>query len=106
MMSAVEKVYKDYRERIGQQHREMERTLSVSVALPQPRGHLRFSAAGLEVIIRYPVEVENAAEVDVRVTREMLRALEQSPRLRLVGSGAPVVQPVSEEKPVSGEKVA
>ncbi len=45
-------------------------------------------------MIRYPVEMDNAAEIDDQITRELLRALEQPPKLRLVGSGTPNIQPV------------
>lgn len=101
MLGAVEKVFADYRENIERQHREMERTLSVAVAVPRPRSRLRLTQTGLEVVIRYPVELENAAEVDDRVTRELLRALEEKPKLKLVGTGVPNIQPVTDETHVA-----
>ncbi len=97
VLGAVEKVYAEYRDRIEQQHREMERTLSVSVAPPRPRSRLRLTQTGLEVVVRYPVELESAAEIDDRITRELLHSLEQPPRLKLVGTGIPNIQPVNDE---------
>lgn len=97
MIGAVEAVYADYRERIEQQYREIEQTLSVAMAAPKPRSRLRLTQTGLEVVIRYPVELETAAEADDRITRELLHALEQTPRLKLVGSGIPNIQPVKDE---------
>jgi small-conductance mechanosensitive channel len=97
VLSAVEKVYADYRDRIEQQHREMERSLSVEVAVPKPRSRLRLTQSGLEVVIRYPVELDNAAEVDDRIIRELLHSLEQPPKLKVVGTGTPTIQPVGEE---------
>jgi small-conductance mechanosensitive channel len=97
MIGAVEKVFADYRESIERQHREMERTLSVAVAVPRPRSRLRLTQTGLEVVIRYPVELENAAEVDDRITRELLRALDEKPKLKVVGTGVPNIQPVMDE---------
>ena len=98
VLGAVEKVYTDYRERIEQQHREMQRTLNFDVPAPQPRSRLRLTQTGLEVVVRYPVELSSAAEIDDRITRELLLSLEQPPRLRLVGTGIPNIQPVSEPK--------
>jgi len=97
VLGAVEKVYAEYRDRIEQQHREMERTLSVAVAPPRPRSRLRLTQTGLEVVVRYPVELESAAEIDDRITRELLHSLEQPPRLKLVGTGIPNIQPVNDE---------
>jgi hypothetical protein len=75
----------------------MERTLSVAVAVPKPRSRLRLTQTGLEVVIRYPVELETATDVDDRIIRELLHSLEQHPRLRVVGTGTPTIQPVSDE---------
>jgi len=97
VLDAVEKVYSDYKDRIEQQHREMERTLSVAVSAPKPRSRLRLTQTGLEVVIRYPVELESATEVDDRITRELLHSLAQPPKLRLVGTGIPNIQPVNDE---------
>lgn len=97
VLDAVEKVYSDYRENIERQHQEMERTLSVVVAVPRPRSRLRLTQTGLEVVVRYPVELETATEVDDKIIRELLQSLEQHPRLRVVGTGAPTIQPVSDE---------
>ena len=91
---AVQKIFDEYHERIEQQHRNMENTLNMSVPNPRPVSHLHLTRNGLEVIVRYPVEMDTASEVDDKVTRELLTALEQPPRLRLVGSGTPNIQPV------------
>lgn len=97
VLEAVEKIYQDYKDRIERQHSEMERTLDLDVPVPQPRSRLRLTQTGLEVVVRYPVELGTATEVDDRITREILRSLEQPPRLRLVGTGTPNIQPVRDE---------
>lgn len=97
VVGAVEKVYADYREEIEAQYREMERTLNVAVTVPKPRSRLRLTQTGLEVVIRYPVQLEKATEIDDRITRELLLSLEQTPKLKLVGTGTPNIQPVTDE---------
>ncbi len=104
MLNAVETVYARYRDRMERQHHAMQESLSVEVALPRPHIRLRLTNSGLEVVIRFPTELEDSAEMDDAVSRELLRAIEQSPRLRLVGSGTPTIQPVS-EKPVPTPQV-
>jgi small-conductance mechanosensitive channel len=94
LLGAVEKIFAGYKDRIEQEHRHMQTLLNVRGASPKPTSRLRLTQTGLEVIIRYPVELDNAAEIDDRITRELLAALEREPRLRLVGSGTPNIQPV------------
>jgi hypothetical protein len=36
---------------------------------------LSFSAAGVEAHVRYPVHLQNAAEIDERVSQELLQAI-------------------------------
>ena len=79
---------------VEQQYQEMERTLNVVAAAPKPRSQLRVTQTGLEVVVRYPVALDIAMEIDDRVTRELLLSLQQPPKLKLVGSGVPNIQPV------------
>lgn len=96
IMQAVEKVYGGYREHIEQQHREMERSLNLSVATPAPQSRLHLTKSGLEILVRYPVEMDQSSSVDDQLTRELLAALDRPPKLKLVGSGMPNIQPVAE----------
>jgi hypothetical protein len=59
------------------QAREIQKAASSSVAPvdPQPQVRLRFSAEGVEAIVRYPVHLKYAAEIDERVSRELLRVI-------------------------------
>ena len=43
---------------------------------------------GLEAVIRFPVDRKNAAEIDGRVTQELLKAIEREPGLKPAGSVA------------------
>ena len=104
LMTAVNVVFTDYSDGIDSQRRNMEqnlRTLSAKKLLPESR--LRLTQSGLEVIIRYPVELDNAAEVDDRITRELLDAIESEPKLRLVGSSTPNLQVIREDVAVGSQ---
>jgi small-conductance mechanosensitive channel len=67
-------------------------TTSVKSFDPQSRLHL--TQTGLEVVIRYPLELEKSSEIDDRITRALLDAIEREPKLKLVGTGTPNLQPV------------
>ena len=86
---AVNAVLADYREEIERQTQQIARTVvSTPVGSLQPKVQLRFVATGLEAVIRYPVDLKNAADIDERVAREVLRALEKDPKLQLAGGAA------------------
>ena len=110
IVGAVETVFAGYHERIEQQHRQMEETLNVTVPVPKPHSRLQLTQNGLEVVIRYPVEMDTASDIDDKITRELLRELDKPPRLRLVGSGTPNIQPVAgpegASKPAESDRVA
>ena len=90
---AVEAAFSDYREEMERQRRQMERTLtSASVSTLWPRSRLHLTPSDLQVIIRYPVDLEHGEEIDNRVTRELLKALDRDPPLKAAGSAAPTVK--------------
>ncbi len=97
LVSAVESVYSEYRESIERQRKHLEKTIgALAASTLGPQSRLRLTKAGLEVVIRYPLELERAAEFDDRITREVLDAIEHEPKLKLVGSGTPNIQQVQE----------
>lgn len=99
LLGAVVGVYEKYRERMERQHRIMQENLSLEVALPRPHSRLHLTQSGIEVVIRFPTEMERSAETDDAVTRALLQAIEHSPRLKLVGSGTPTIQAASDAAP-------
>jgi len=67
LLAAVESVFEEYRPAIEQQHRDMDRLLGITTPIPRPHTRLRLAASGMEIRVRYPVEIENAGEIDDRV---------------------------------------
>ena len=90
---AVDIALKDHREEMERQMRHMERTLnSISSIELSPKMYLHSTASGIEVTVRFPVELQKAVEIDDRVMREIYSAIEQEPKLKLVGSGMPTLR--------------
>src|SRR5207253_5057296 len=102
LLGAVETVFADYREEIERQRRQMERTMS-STPINElcPKSRLRLTQAGLEAVIGFPVDLQRAAEIDDRVTREVLKAIDREPKLKLVGSGTPSIRLSTELTPAN-----
>ncbi len=92
LLAVVDAVFADYRENMEVQRRSMERTLTpLAIHEFRPESRIRLRPGGVEIVIRYPVELHNASEIDNRITRELLDAAEREPKLRLIGSGTPEV---------------
>jgi small-conductance mechanosensitive channel len=64
MLAAVESVFAEYRAAIEQQHRAMDRLLRITTEPPVPHSRLRIAPAGVEIRVRYPVEIEKAGDID------------------------------------------
>ena len=93
MLAAVDTAFHDYHKDLERLRRQMENSLtSVTVGSLEPKVRFRLTPAGLEVLIRFPAETSKAAEIDDRVTRELLHAIEQEPPLKIVGAEVPTVR--------------
>lgn len=93
MMEAVNKVFAEYRDKMELQRRNVERSLNSTIAVFCPESRLHLTQTSLEVVVRYPVEISNAGEIDNRVTRAILEALEVDPSLRFHVSAGPATRP-------------
>ncbi len=78
ILEAVAKVINEYRVEIDRQTREIQKnTASESAADAHPQVQLKFSVDGVEALVRYPVHLQHAAEIDERVARELLRVVSE-----------------------------
>jgi small-conductance mechanosensitive channel len=102
MMEAVNKVFAEYRDKMEAQRRNVERSLNSTVAEFRPESRLHLTQTSLEVVIRYPVDLSSAGEIDNRVTRAILDALELDPNLRQQVAGGPTIR--TEEEPAQQAK--
>jgi small-conductance mechanosensitive channel len=79
LMAAVLDVVKEYHEEILKQTKQIETTTaSSSVGGAKPQVQLHFSAAGVEALVRYPVQSQHEAEIDERVSRELMKVISGS----------------------------
>jgi small-conductance mechanosensitive channel len=88
LLGVVNHIYAEYREEMEKQYRHMEKTLATGpTGALQPASRLRLAPSGLEVSIRYPVDLMHAPEIDDRVTRALLDALDREPGLKPAEAG-------------------
>jgi small-conductance mechanosensitive channel len=104
LMGAVESVYSKYKDDVERQYASLSPTMHVGITPPKLEGRLRLVDAGLEYVIRYPVDNQKSAEIDDQITRNLLEAIEKEPSLKLVPTGTPEIQAV--EAPPEASKPA
>lgn len=78
LLEAVNEVVKQYHPEILRQNKEILKTASASAAADEsasPQVQLRFSASSVEAVVRYPVELQHAAQIDEKVSEAMLKVI-------------------------------
>ena len=77
LMTAVITALKDSHDEIARQTLEIQKTAAYgSGADLRPRVQLNFTATGVEARIRYPVHLNDAAQIDDRISQELLPVVE------------------------------
>jgi small-conductance mechanosensitive channel len=102
VLEIVNRVFAEYKDRMEAQRRNVERSLNSTLGAFTPESRVHLTQTALDVVIRYPVELGNAAEIDDRITRELLDAIEHDPKLRGQISGGPTMK--VEEQPAEPVK--
>ena len=59
---------------------------------PSPETRLQFGETGLELLVRYPVEIRNESEMDEQVTRKVLELIQSEPDVQAAASGSPKIR--------------
>ncbi|MGB8912689.1 MAG: mechanosensitive ion channel protein MscS [Candidatus Sulfotelmatobacter sp.] len=92
LVAAVQAVYSKYQKEIERQHTEIERRVDIQVEAPRPEARLQFADAGLELLVRYPVEIRKAPDIDEEMTRRVLELIETDTALKSAVSGTPKIR--------------
>jgi small-conductance mechanosensitive channel len=78
LLGAVNDVVKQHNDEIVRQTREIQKTTASNVAAlatAAPQVQLHFSPSSVEAVVRYPVPLQHAAEIDEQVSEAMLKAI-------------------------------
>jgi hypothetical protein len=89
LMDAVNSIYSQYGQTIERQHALVERILDTPMASPTPVGKVQFASMGPEFVVRYPVEIQRAADIDDELTRKLMEIIGRDPQLKAAVSASP-----------------
>ena len=94
LVGVVNSVYSSYRDEIQRQHEGIERRVDIQLEVPHPDAHLQFADTGLELLVRYPVDIRKAPEIDEEMTRKVLELVETDEALKAAVAGTPKIRSV------------
>jgi small-conductance mechanosensitive channel len=93
---AVDAAFSTYQDNLERQRQEMQRSLTyVSASALKPKVTLHFATSGIEVLIRYPVVLQKAAEIDEHLMHELFAEVDREPKLKLIGTEVPETKAVA-----------
>jgi small-conductance mechanosensitive channel len=92
LFQAVTSIHDQYREGFERQLGLVERRIEVQLKTPSPDARLQFGDTGLELQIRYPVEIRNESVTDEQVTRKVLEVIQSDPQVQAAVVGTPKIR--------------
>jgi hypothetical protein len=79
LLAAIRDIVSEHSEEIVRQTREIEKTTDTSsVKSTIPQVQMRLSNGHMEALIRYPVHLEQAADIDERIAQAVLKIIAES----------------------------
>ncbi len=88
---AVETAYQSYGQSIEKQHADFERAVDTHLAQPRPDVRLHYTEEGIEVLVLYPAQTQQAPAADQQMMQAIEAAVAREPKLALANAGTPRV---------------
>ena len=70
----------------------MGRLIDAPISVPAPQARLQFADGGLEYVVRYPVDLHRATQIDEQVTREVMEVISGTPEVKEAVTGTPRIR--------------
>jgi small-conductance mechanosensitive channel len=102
IVDSIDEVFARYRDRVQRDVRYLEADLHVLLETPRPQSRLQLTAAGLDMIVRYPADVRTSTQIADEVSRRVLDAIRREPGLQLVAPSPANIQPVVQPAATDG----
>ena len=88
----VTTVYDSYKIKIEQQHRDLESWMEANVDQPKVECRMQLVDGGVELNLRFPVAIREAAEVDEQVTEKILALLQGDAEVKAAVASGPEIK--------------
>ena len=84
--------YEGYRKLVEEESRSMELWMDTWMLAPRIEARLQLVEGGLELLVRYPVKMRDAAKVDERLTRAVLQLLGKDDKVKQAVTALPTIK--------------
>lgn len=89
---AVTEIYDGYKSKIEQQHKDLEAWMDANVDAPGVECRMQLVDGGLQLNVRFPVQIRSAAQVDERVTEKLLAMMRDDAEVKAAVAGGPEIK--------------
>ncbi len=92
ILALIEKVYEGYRLKIEQQQRSVEGWMSAQLGTPAVESRLILVENGLQLLVRFPVEIREASGIDQQVTEALLKLMHEDESVKGAVTAPPAIK--------------
>ena len=96
LVEVVNDVVTRYRDTVQREYRILEREFNMPIETPRPQSRIQLGETGLEMVIRYPAQLQAAVQTSDEIARRVVDAIKREPGLKLVAQGTPTIQNAGE----------
>ena len=92
LVDSVKEIYDAYRLHIEQQHHDLESWMDTRIEAPAVSSRLQLLDSGLQLLIRYPVEIRSASRTDQQITERMLTLMQSDETVKDSVAAPPAIK--------------
>jgi small-conductance mechanosensitive channel len=92
ILRVVETIYDVYRAAIERQHGEIQQWMHSALAGPEISSHLQFDSGAIQLWARFPVQIQNAAETDDKLTLALLDLFQSDAQIKSAVASTPTIK--------------
>ena len=94
LLNAVKTIYEGYRPSIEQQYHDVQAWMESPIDAPGIESRLQLVDGGLQLWVRYPVELREAAEIDEQITQSLLGLMSKDEEVKVAVTGTPAIRAI------------
>jgi hypothetical protein len=92
ILAMVGTIYEQYRASVERQHMDVMGWADIRAGMPKVESRLQFAEGGLQLLVRFPVELDNATRVDEQVTQAMVHLMQADEGVKATLIAEPMIK--------------